>query len=69
MTPLHIAVKHNLFQQVEFFIEEMEIDINEIKDFMHSHHGHGGSVKGRITPLVLAISRGLFEMAKYLMSK
>ena len=58
-TPLHIAVKVNCLPIVKFFIEDMGIDVNEPKD----------KDRGRITPMILALSKGHYDIAHYLLMK
>lgn len=58
-TPLHIAVKINSHPIVKYYIEEMQVDINEAKD----------QDRGKITPIALAVSRGHFDIASYLINK
>lgn len=52
---------------MNFLIHELKVDINEPKDPHHAVQGMYGH--GQITPLVIAISRGNFELANYLMSQ
>ena len=59
MTPLHIACRNGSLDIVHYFISEMGVNINEAKD--------GDS--GKLTPLAMAIAKGNFEIATYLINK
>ena len=58
-TPLHLAIKYNNMACVKFFVEEWKVNINEAKD----------KATGKMTPFNVAIQKGSFDIADYLLSK
>jgi ankyrin repeat protein len=54
-----LAAKGGNLEIVQYFIEELDIDVDEYKD----------EARKVITPLNIAICRGYFEIASYLIEK
>lgn len=59
MTPFHMACKNGSLDIVHYFVVNCGVNINETKD----------GERGKLTPLALAVAKGNFEIASYLLNK
>lgn len=59
MTPFHMACKNGSLDIVSFFISNCGININETKD----------GDRGKLSGLALAIAKGHYDLANYLINK